>query len=70
MPPGRGVTCRFAGTHLYGSPLPETDPREIGARANRMGVNLPYFLQNYRVHLGAPAATSSRPPGSTSRAST
>ena len=47
VPPARGVTCRFAGTHLYGSPLPETDPREIGARAGRMGVNLPYFLQNY-----------------------
>jgi phosphohistidine swiveling domain-containing protein len=49
LPPGRGVTCRFAGTHLYGSPLPETDPREIGARANRLGTNLPHFLQNYRA---------------------
>jgi phosphohistidine swiveling domain-containing protein len=48
LPPGRGVTCRMAGTHLYGSPLPETDPREIGARANRLGTNLPHFLQNYR----------------------
>lgn len=47
LPPGRGVTCRFAGTHLYGSPIPETDPREIGARANRLGVTLPHFLQNY-----------------------
>ena len=36
LPPGRGITCRFAGTHLYGSPIPETDPREIGARANRL----------------------------------
>ena len=49
LPPGRGVTCRFAGTHLYGSPIPETDPREIGARANRLAVNLPHFLQNYRA---------------------
>ena len=48
LPPGRGVTCRFAGTHLYGSPIPETDPREIAARANRLAVNLPHFLQNYR----------------------
>ena len=48
LPPGRGITCRFAGTHLYGSPIPEPDPREIGARANRLGVNLPHFLQNYR----------------------
>lgn len=48
LPPGRGVTSRFAGTHLYGSAIPETDPREIGARANRLGTNLPRFLQNYR----------------------
>jgi phosphohistidine swiveling domain-containing protein len=48
LPPGRGVTARFAGTHLYGSAIPETDPREIGARANRIGVNLPHFLANYR----------------------
>lgn len=48
LPPGRGVTCRFAGTHLYGSAIPEADPREIGARAARMGVTLPHFLQNYR----------------------
>jgi len=47
LPPGRGVTCRFAGTHLYGSPLPENDPREIGARANRLAVNLPHFLANF-----------------------
>ena len=49
LPPGRGITCRFAGTHLYGSPIPEADPREIGARANRLGTNLPHFLQNYRA---------------------
>lgn len=48
VPPGRGVTARFAGTHLYGSAIPETDPREVGARAGRMGVNLPHFLQNYK----------------------
>ena len=48
LPPGRGVTSRFAGTHLYGSAIPETDPREVGARANRLGTNLPHFLQNYR----------------------
>ena len=48
LPPGRGVSARFAGTHLYGSALPETDPREIGARANRIATNLPHFLQNYR----------------------
>ena len=48
LPPGRGVTCRFAGTHLYGSPIPESDPREIGARANRLGTTLPHFLRNFR----------------------
>ncbi len=48
LPPGRGVTSRFAGTHLYGSAIPEPDPREIGARANRLGTNLPRFLQNYQ----------------------
>ncbi|HEY0812599.1 MAG TPA: PEP-utilizing enzyme [Pseudonocardia sp.] len=47
VPPSRGVTARMAGTHLYGSAIPESDPREIGARAGRMGVNLPAFLQNY-----------------------
>jgi phosphohistidine swiveling domain-containing protein len=47
LPPGRGITARMAGTHLYGSAIPESDPREIGARAGRMGVNLPAFLQNY-----------------------
>lgn len=47
LPPGRGITARLAGTHLYGSAIPETDPREIGVRAGRMSVNLPAFLQNY-----------------------
>lgn len=48
LPPGRGITSRFAGTHLYGSAIPETDPREIGARATRLGTNLPRFLENYQ----------------------
>jgi pyruvate, water dikinase len=47
LPTGRGVAVRFAGTHLYGSPIPEVDPREIGARAARMGAALPSFLQNF-----------------------
>jgi pyruvate, water dikinase len=47
LPTGRGVAVRFAGTHLYGSPIPEEDPREIGARAARLGVTLPAFLQNF-----------------------
>ena len=48
LPPGRGITSRFAGPHLYGSAIDETDPREIGARAGRLGTNLPAFLQNYQ----------------------
>jgi phosphohistidine swiveling domain-containing protein len=47
LPPGRGVTCRIAGTHLYGSAIPETDPREIGARAQRLGRYLPGFLADF-----------------------
>ena len=49
LPPGRGITSRFAGTHLYGSAIPESDPREIGARAQRLGTNLPRFLQSYKA---------------------
>ncbi|MDN5748850.1 MAG: PEP-utilizing protein mobile subunit [Pseudonocardia sp.] len=48
LPPGRGITSRFAGTHLYGSALPEPDPRQVGARAQRLGTNLPRFLATYR----------------------
>ena len=47
LPPGRGITCRLGGTHPYGSPLPETDPREIGQRAKRLERILPPFLQNF-----------------------
>lgn len=47
LPTGRGVTVRFAGTHLYASAIPEVDPREAGARAARLGVALPHFLQNF-----------------------
>ncbi|MGH3436181.1 MAG: PEP-utilizing enzyme [Sciscionella sp.] len=47
LPPGRGITARFAGTHLYGSAIPETDPRQLAERAERIGRNLPTFLNNY-----------------------
>jgi phosphohistidine swiveling domain-containing protein len=47
LPPGRGITSRFAGTHIYGSSIPVTDPREIGARAKRIEKSLPPFLQNF-----------------------
>ncbi|MQA13335.1 MAG: PEP-utilizing protein mobile subunit [Pseudonocardiaceae bacterium] len=47
LPPGRGCSCRFAGTHLYGTAVPETDPQQLAARAKRIGHNLPAFLQDY-----------------------
>jgi phosphoenolpyruvate synthase/pyruvate phosphate dikinase len=47
LPSGRGVSVRYAGTHLYASGIPESDPREAGARAARLGVTLPRFLQNF-----------------------
>lgn len=47
LPPGRGVTCRFAGTHLYASAIPENDQRQVASRGNRMAHNLPAFLADY-----------------------
>lgn len=47
LPTGRGVTVRYAGTHLYASGIPEVDPREAGARAARLGRTLPSFLQDF-----------------------
>jgi phosphohistidine swiveling domain-containing protein len=47
LPPGKGITQRFGGTHVYASEVPVTSPWELGARAARMGRNLPPFLQNF-----------------------
>jgi pyruvate,water dikinase len=47
LPPGRGVTTRFAGTHLYGSAIPETDPQQLASRGARIAHNLPAYLQDY-----------------------
>lgn len=47
LPPGRGITTRFAGTHIYASAIPVTDERQIMARAKRIGETLPPFLQNF-----------------------
>ncbi|MFC7658761.1 hypothetical protein ACFQV8_23625 [Pseudonocardia benzenivorans] len=69
LPPGRGVTCRFAGTHLYGSPIPETDP----GRSRRAPTGwAPTCRTSCRTtaRSGRPGATSSRPRGTTSAAST
>lgn len=47
LPPGRGITTRIAGTHLYASSVPVTDPREVAARAKRLEKTLPPFLENF-----------------------
>lgn len=47
LPPGRGLTNRIGGIHLYGSPIDVQSPYEIGERAQRMGSYLPNFLQNF-----------------------
>ena len=69
LPPGRGVTARFAGTHLYGSALPETDPARSarGPTARDEPAPLPAELPQ---HLGGRPRRAGEPPGSTSAAST
>lgn len=47
LPPGRGITTRFAGTHIYASAIPVTDERQIMARAKRIEKSLPPFLGNF-----------------------
>lgn len=47
LPPGRGITQRLAGTHLYESEVPVDSSWEIAARAERLGRNLPRFLTNF-----------------------
>lgn len=47
LPPGRGLTSRIGGIHLYGSPVDVQSPYEIGERAERMGSYLPNFLENF-----------------------
>ena len=52
LPPGRGITARLGGTHIYGSAIPVTDPREISQRARRLEHNLPPFLENFGIIWG------------------
>lgn len=47
LPPGRGITTRMAGTHLYGSAIPVTDPLEIQQRTRRLERFLPGFLESF-----------------------
>lgn len=47
LPPGRGLTARIAGTHVYGSEVPPTSARDVAARAERVSRNLPRFLDRF-----------------------
>lgn len=47
LPPGKGIVQRIAGTHVYASEVPVDSEWEIGFRAERIGRNLPSFLQNF-----------------------
>ena len=47
LPPGNGLTCRVAGTHVYGSEAPGVTAWETGFRAQRLGKLLPRFLHNF-----------------------
>jgi phosphohistidine swiveling domain-containing protein len=48
LPTSHGIATRFAGTHLYSSAIPETDPKEIHARAHRLSAKLPHFVENFQ----------------------
>lgn len=52
LPPGRGITTRMAGTHIYASSIPVTEPRHIAARGARLAKSLPPFLQNFQEIWG------------------
>src|SRR3984893_7137332 len=47
LPPGKGIVQRIAGTHVYASEVPVGSEWEIGFRAERIGRNLPGFLQRF-----------------------
>lgn len=48
LPPGKGITQRIGGTHVYASEVPVTSEWEMGFRGARIQQNLPPFLQNFR----------------------
>jgi len=52
LPPGRGLTCRLGGTHMYGSAIAVDDPREISQRARRLEHTLPGFLRDFEPIWG------------------
>ena len=52
LPPGKGIVQRIGGTHVYASEVPVGSDWEIGFRAERIGRNLPSFLQNFEKIWG------------------
>ena len=48
LPPGKGITQRLGGTHVYASEVPTTSEWELGFRGARIEKNLPSFLQNFK----------------------
>lgn len=47
LPPGKGITQRIAGTHVYASEVPVTSEWELQHRAQRIAYNLPAFLNDF-----------------------
>ena len=48
LPPGKGITQRLGGTHVYASEVPTTSEWELGFRGARIERSLPHFLGNFR----------------------
>jgi len=47
LPPGKGITQRIAGTHVFASEVPVTSEWELQHRASRIAFNLPVFLNDF-----------------------
>ncbi|MEQ9499824.1 MAG: PEP-utilizing enzyme [Deltaproteobacteria bacterium] len=47
LPPGKGLSNRIGGTHVYATEVPTTSEWELGFRGARIEKNLPRFLQNF-----------------------
>ncbi len=47
LPPGKGIVQRLGGTHVYASEVPVGSDWEVGFRAERIGRNLPGYLERF-----------------------
>jgi pyruvate, water dikinase len=47
LPPGKGIVQRLGGTHVYASEVPVASDWEVGFRAQRIGRNLPSYLDRF-----------------------